>query len=105
MMRVEKFSLGVGDRFASQAKPQLRAFLEAAARGMEIVPGWNKSNREHVIVGSEPASAKAGASTAVRERGWNRPWHVDADHINLATVDRFLDVSDFYTLDVADAIG
>jgi hypothetical protein len=30
---------------------------------------------------------------------------VDADHINLGTVDRFIDASDFYTLDVAAAIG
>jgi hypothetical protein len=30
---------------------------------------------------------------------------VDADHINLGNVDRFLGASDFYTLDVADAIG
>jgi len=37
--------------------------------------------------------------------GWNKPYHVDADHINLSTVDRFIDASDFFTIDVADAIG
>ncbi|MCU0721470.1 MAG: tagaturonate epimerase family protein, partial [Pirellula sp.] len=31
--------------------------------------------------------------------------HVDADHIGLATVDRFIPYSDFYTIDVADFIG
>src|SRR6185437_5419354 len=33
------------------------------------------------------------------------PHHVDADHIRLETVDGFLASSDFYTIDVADAIG
>jgi hypothetical protein len=41
----------------------------------------------------------------VKEAGWNKPWHVDADHINLDTVDRFITPSDFYTLDVAHFIG
>src|SRR5215471_4171751 len=105
MLRISKYSLGVGDRFAHQAKPQLRACMEAAARGVEISPVWNKSNREHGIVGSEPASVKTAASAAVRDLGWNRPWHVDADHINQDTVGRFLEASDFYTLDVAAFIG
>jgi hypothetical protein len=30
---------------------------------------------------------------------------VDADHINRANVDPFIDASDFFTIDVADAIG
>ena len=105
MLRLAKYSLGMGDRFAHQAKPQLRACMEAAARGAEISPVWNKSNREHLIVGSEPGSVKAAAVEAVRELGWSKPWHVDADHINLDTVDRFLEASDFYTIDVAAAIG
>jgi hypothetical protein len=95
----------VGDRFAHQAMPQLRACVAAAGRGVEIAPVWNKSNREHGIVGSEPASVKAAAVAAVEQLGWKAPWHVDADHINLNTVDRFIAASDFYTLDVADAIG
>src|SRR6185503_19685176 len=36
---------------------------------------------------------------------WTKPFHIDADHIRLETVDPFIDNSDFYTLDVADAIG
>ncbi len=100
-----KLSLGVGDRFAHQAKAQLRAFVMAAERGVEVIPVWNKSNREHGVVGSEPASVRAAADAAVRDLGWSRPHHVDADHINLSTVDRFLEASDFYTLDVAAAIG
>jgi hypothetical protein len=105
MLKLEKFSVGVGDRFAHQARAQLRAFQMAAERGASVVPVWNKSNREHLIVGSEPDSVRAAADAAVRELGWARPYHVDADHINLTTVDRFLAASDFYTLDVASAIG
>jgi hypothetical protein len=105
MLTLEKFSLGVGDRFAHQAKAQLRACQMAAEQGATVIPVWNKSNREHLIVGSEPGSVRAAADAAVRELGWTRPYHVDADHINLTTVDRFLEASDFYTLDVAAAIG
>ena len=105
MLTLEKFSVGVGDRFAHQAKAQLQACVMAAARGVTVIPVWNKSNREHGIVGSEPASVRAAADAAVRQSGWKQPYHVDADHINLGTVDRFIDASDFYTLDVAAAIG
>jgi hypothetical protein len=105
MMKIEKFTFGVGDRFAHQAKAQLRAFQKAAEQGIDITPVWNKSNREHLIVGSEPSSVQAAAAAAVKETGWTKPWHVDADHINLDTVDRFIAPSDFYTLDVAHFIG
>jgi tagaturonate epimerase len=104
-MVLEKYSLGVGDRFAHQAKPQLAACVRAAGKGAAIVPVWNKSNREHKIVGSEPSGTRAAADAAVRDLGWSRSYYVDADHINLGTVDRFLDPSNFFTLDVADAIG
>jgi tagaturonate epimerase len=66
---------------------------------------WNKSNREHLIVGSEPGSTRAAADAAVKALGWALPYHVDADHIRLETVDRFVPHSDFYTIDVADWIG
>ena len=102
---LSKFSIGVGDRFAHQAEAQLRACAMAAEQGVEVVPVWNKSNREHAIVGSQPASVRAAADAAVRALGWKRPYHVDADHINLTTVGRFMEASDFFTLDVADAIG
>ncbi|HKD09119.1 MAG TPA: tagaturonate epimerase family protein [Bryobacteraceae bacterium] len=105
MLKIEKFTFGVGDRFAHQARAQLRAFEMAAERGVEITPVWNKSNREHLIVGSEPASVQAAAKAAVKASGWANPWHVDADHINLDTVDRFIEPSDFYTIDVAHFIG
>ena len=104
-LRLAKYSLGVGDRFAQQAPAQLRACVLAAERGVEIIPVWNKSNREHLIIGSEPASVHAAAAAAVKELGWHKPWHVDADHIRLETVDRFIPHSDFFTIDVADSIG
>jgi len=100
-----KLSLGVGDRFGRQAHAQLKACIMAAERGVNVTPVWNKSNREHGIVGSEPASVRLAASAAVRQSDWRQPYYVDADHINLRTVDRFIDASDFYTIDVAEAIG
>jgi hypothetical protein len=100
-----RFSFGVGDRFARQAAAQLRACLMAAEKGVEVIPVWNKSNREHVTIGSEPTSTRAAADAAVTALGWRKPYHVDADHIRLETVDRFLAHSDFYTIDVADSIG
>jgi tagaturonate epimerase len=105
MLKLAKYSIGVGDRFAQQAEAQLRACMLAAEQGVEVVPVWNKSNREHLIVGSEPASVRAAADAAVKKLGWKKSWHVDADHIHLRTVDRFLPHSDFYTIDVADSIG
>jgi tagaturonate epimerase len=104
-IELAKYSIGVGDRFAHQAKAQLRACMLADERGVEVIPVWNKSNREHVIIGSEPASARAAADEAVKALNWKRPYHLDADHINLGTVDRFIESCDFYTIDVADWIG
>jgi hypothetical protein len=83
----------------------LRACVLAAEQGLEIIPVWNKSNREHGIVGSSPDSVREAAQRAVSAAGWKLPFHVDADHINLETVDRFLQSSDFFTIDVASAIG
>jgi hypothetical protein len=105
MLTLEKYTIGVGDRFAHQAKAQLRACMLAAEAGMTVVPVWNKSNREHSFIGSEPQSVLAAAREAVESLQWTGGWHVDADHIRLDTVDRFLPHSDFFTIDVADSIG
>ncbi len=105
VLELPRFSIGVGDRFAHQAKAQLRACMMAAEAGVEVVPVWNKSNREHLIIGSEPGETRAAADTAVRELGWKQAYFVDADHINVKTVERFLEPCDFFTLDVADWIG
>jgi tagaturonate epimerase len=103
--RLGTYSLGVGDRFAHQAKAQLQAFQKAAAQGVQVVPVWNKSNREHDTVHSQPESVRTAADAAVLTLGWDQPYFVDADHITMATVERFLAPCDFFTLDVADAIG
>ena len=105
MLTLGKYSFGVGDRFAHQAKAQLQAFVLAADAGVEIIPVWNKSNREHTTIGSEPSSVRAAADMAIQAMGWKRPYHVDADHIRRNTVDGFIASSDFYTIDVADSIG
>jgi tagaturonate epimerase len=104
-LRLGRYSLGVGDRFAHQAKAQLQAFKMAAALGVEVVPVWNKSNREHETVHSEPQSVRSAADAAARALAWHQPYFVDADHITMATLERFLAPCDFFTLDVADAIG
>jgi hypothetical protein len=104
-LKLPKFSVGVGDRFAHQAKAQLAACVKAAEAGVEVVPVWNKSNREHTIIGSDPNQTRTQADAAVKELGWTKPYFLDADHINLKTVDRFIAPCDFFTLDVADEIG
>ena len=104
-LKLPRFSVGVGDRFAHQAKAQLAACIKAGEMGVEVVPVWNKSNREHMIIGSEPDQTRMAANAAVKELGWTKPFFLDADHINLKTVDRFIAPCDFFTLDVADEIG
>ena len=104
-LMLPRFSIGVGDRFGMQAKAQLQACILALDAGVEVVPVWNKSNREHVIIGSEPGAVRAAADIAVKELHWNRPYFVDADHVQSKTVERFIEPCDFFTLDVADMIG
>ena len=104
-MKLDKYSFGIGDRFAQQGEAQLKAIIKAKEMGIEIVPVWNKSNREHQIIRSSPADTRTEADAAVKALNWNDAYHVDADHINLNTVDAFIEHSDFFTLDVADYIG
>src|ERR1700759_3509344 len=104
-LKLPKYSVGVGDRFAHQAKAQLAACIKAAQAGVDVSPVWNKSNREHTIIGSEPNQTRAAADAAVKELGWDKPYFLDADHINLKTVERFIAPCDFFTIDVAEEIG
>lgn len=104
-MILGKYSIGIGDRFGRQGKAQLRALMRARDAGVDIVPVWNKSHREHTIVGTKPDAVRAEADAAVHELGWDRPYHVDADHIGLGNVGAFIESSDVFTLDVAEAIG
>ncbi|MGH9590247.1 MAG: tagaturonate epimerase family protein, partial [Terracidiphilus sp.] len=100
-----KYSVGVGDRFAHQARAQLQACIEARNAGLTVIPVWNKSNREHAIIGSQPSSVRQAADAAVKALHWTHPYFCDADHITLETVGRFMASSDFFTIDVADVIG
>ncbi len=104
-MELAKYSWGVGDRFGHQAEAQLQAIIMAGKRGVDIVPVWNKSNREHTFIHSEPVSVRESADKAVKALNWQGGYFCDADHINLTNVDRFIKPSDFFTIDVADYIG
>jgi hypothetical protein len=104
-MELGKYSFGVGDRFNHEGEAQLSALISATAEGIEVTPVWNKSNREHNIVHSEPSGTRQEADAAVKNLGWEGPYFVDADHINLTNVDRFIPFCDFFTLDVAMYIG
>lgn len=97
--------MGIGDRFGRQGRAQLAAFVRARASGREITPVWNKSHREHRIIGTGPQDVRVEADAAVRALGWTGPYHVDADHITLETVDAFIASSDYFTIDVADYVG
>ena len=104
-MEIEKYSIGIGDRFSMEGAAQLRALQKAETQGVLIVPVWNKSNREHSIIGTSPVDTRREADEAVALCGWKHSYYVDADHIGLGTVGRFLDSSNFFTIDVADSIG
>ena len=105
MIGIPKYTMGVGDRFGRQGEAQLSALIAAREAGIDVCPVWNKSHREHGIIHTEPGAVRREADAAVKALGWDAPYFVDADHINLKTVDGFIDSSDFFTLDVADAIG
>ncbi len=104
-MELEKYSIGIGDRFGFEGAAQLRALQKAEELGVQIVPVWNKSNREHAIIGTSPEDTRHEADEAVKACNWQRSYYVDADHIGLPTVDGFLSSSDFFTIDVADHLG
>jgi len=104
-MILGKYSFGIGDRFSRQGKAQLAAVIKAKEQGVEITPVWNKSHREHAIIGTKPQDTRKEADDAVAACGWGKLYFVDADHIGLGNVDEFIDSSDFFTLDVADFIG
>lgn len=104
-MNLDKYSIGIGDRFSHQGKDQLRAIMKANESGLNISPVWNKSNREHIYVKSKPEDVRHEADNAVKDLNFKGHYFVDADHINLDTVGPFVESSDFFTLDVASFIG
>jgi len=104
-MELGKYSFGTGDRFAHQGDAQLQGSILAKEAGVELTHVWNKSFREHKTVKSDPSSVREEADASVKALGWKGQYLVDADHINMDTVDGFVPYSDFFTLDVADYIG
>jgi hypothetical protein len=104
-MKIGKYSFGTGDRFGLQGEAQLKAIIKANDAGIPLIPVWNKSNREHITIHTEPSSLRAEADQAVKALAWKKEYYVDADHINLETVHSFLAYSNFFTIDVADFIG
>ena len=104
-MILGKYSFGVGDRFGREGEAQLAAIMKAKTDAVDITPVWNKSRREHTIIGTKPGDTRKEADEAVAACGWKGPYFVDADHIGLGNVDEFIESSDFFTLDVADFIG
>jgi tagaturonate epimerase len=104
-MNLGKYSFGIGDRFGKQGKALLAAMVEAGKVGVEVTPVWNKSHREHTIIGTKPAAVREEADETTKIMLWEGAYFVDADHINLKNVDLFVKASDFFTLDVADYIG
>ena len=105
MKKLGKYSIGMGDRFGHQGTAQLNAIIAASAKGIDITPVWNKSNREHTTIGTQPGDVRTEADSVVKKAGFKKPYFVDADHINFDTVDRFIESSDFFTIDVASYIG
>lgn len=105
MKTLGKYSMGLGDRFGHQGSAQLKAVIAASQKGIEITPVWNKSNREHITIGTEPGDVRTEADMVTKNAGYNKEYFVDADHINMDTVDRFIESSDFFTIDVASYIG
>jgi len=105
MLKIERYTFGIGDRFSHQGRAQLQAILKAREAGIDVHPVWNKSNREHSFIKTKPDDVRAEADAAVAALGFTGAYYVDADHIGLKTVDAFIPASDFFTLDVADFVG
>ncbi len=106
MIKLTSYSFGTGDRFGKQGEALLKAVQKAQNElGVAITPVWNKSNREHQIIGTQPQEVRQEAAQAVESLHWDDAYFVDADHISQVTVNQYLECSDFFTLDVAEYIG
>ncbi len=91
-LELGKYSIGIGDRFALQGKAQLKAIIGAQNSGVNIIPVWNKSFREHQIVKSDPISTREEADEAVKSLSWTQEYFVDADHVGMNNIDYFLEI-------------
>jgi hypothetical protein len=54
VVNIQKYTFGIGDRFAHQGEAQLLAILKAREAGIGVHPVWNKSNREHSRIAQCP---------------------------------------------------
>ena len=104
-MKLEKYSVGIGDRFGHQGAAQLSAFIKARQHGVELFR-YGTSR-----IGNILSSERIHKIRGWRQTGQSKRWdgtlrtYVDADHIGLKTVDMFIGPSNYFTLDVADFIG
>ena len=104
-MRLQKYSIGTGDRFGCQGKAQLKAIIKAQENDVDIAIVWNKSHREHLVTKSTPADVLKEAQNAVRDLNWKGNYYIDADHIGISNIDLFIDSSNYFTIDVAEFIN
>jgi len=104
-MKLQKYSIGTGDRFGCQGKALLKAIIKAEENGVDLAVVWNKSHREHLITKTTPFDVLNEAQEAVKELKWNGKYYIDADHIRLSNVDLYIDSCNFFTLDIAEFIG
>lgn len=104
MDHLGKYSFGMGDRFGRNQLYQLKAIGEIRSLSCFVTPVWNKSFREHTIIGSTPDSVYENAIEATKELKWDQPFFVDADHITYDTVDAFIPYSNFFTIDISSDI-
>src|SRR5258708_17751286 len=100
-LKLGKFSFGMGDRFAHQGKAQLRACVLATELGAEFIPVWNKSNREHTFIGTEPSSLRAEADAAEEALSRKKNYHVDGRQIRRENCDHLYAHSAIYFIDCA----
>lgn len=105
-MTIARYSVGTGDRFGREGQALVAAFQKLKdVDGVDADIVFNKSNREHTIIGTSPADQRANADAAVAASGWQGKYYVDADHIGMANVDWFIGPCDFWTIDVTNVIG
>lgn len=104
-MQLGQYSMGIGDRFEQEGVAQLAAFQRLLSEGVSVTPVWNKSYREHQLIGSQPAGTRLAVEQAVRTANWQLPYFLDADHIGRRNIALFVSECDFFTVDVAEEIG
>ena len=106
-LRLGKYSLGVGDRFAHQARgaaagvPEGSCARRRGRAGLEQVQPRAQDHR-HSQPAERPRGGRRGGARAAAGSGRTSSMPTTS---RLATVDRFLAPCDFFTLDVADFIG